>query len=112
MNEPTPLHWRLLRIVILLGVAALLGMAAGRTRQERIAYSALQTGLALIGLGSVFWLFGKDVSGRPFFIFRCHRYTGREVVSFGYGFMAGGVAFALLGLWCLALWLAPGLARP
>jgi len=55
---------RPLRLTVLLGVLALVGLAAASTRAERLAYAALQAGLGLAAFGAAWWLHGPEVSGR------------------------------------------------
>jgi hypothetical protein len=46
---------------------------------------------------------GLDVR-RQEFVWLFRRYSGRQAIRFTYGMKAGGIAFALLALWSLAIW--------
>lgn len=86
-------------------VAMIVGMSGARTQPERVLYGAAQMGLALMCLGRGAWLYSEEIVRRQEFVWQFRRYSGRQVMGFVYGMKAGGIAFALMGLWSLAMWL-------
>lgn len=62
-------------------------------------------GWAMLSLGGAWWMHGRSVIERRTFVWRSRRYTGQQAARFGRGMQAGGLAFGLLGLWVLAIWL-------
>ena len=114
MKPRTTARSRFTWMAVALFVAFVVGGSGASSRHERVLYGALPLGLALLCFGRVWWLYGVEVVSRQTFVWLFRRYTGRQAVRFGYGMKAGGVAFALLGAWTLAIWMmesAEGLQR-
>ena len=97
---------RLLILGFVFFAAFVVGGAAARTQKDRIAYSALQMGLALMCFGLVAWLAGRDIKSRETFEWRGMVFRGSRVPWFARGWMAFGIAYWVLGAAVIALWLS------
>jgi len=97
---PTRLVWT----AIALFGAMIVGMSGARTQPQRVLYGAVQMAFALMCLGRAAWLYAEEIARRQQFVWRFRRYSGRQAIRFTYGMKAGGIAFALLALWSLAIW--------
>jgi hypothetical protein len=86
-------------------VASVLAASGAYTARDRTAYGALPLALALLCGGRAWWLFAEGVIARRWFVWRFRRYEGQRAVRFAYAMRAAGLAFGLLGLWAMVLWL-------
>lgn len=80
------------------------GMSGARTQPQRVLYGAAQMGFALLCLGRAAWLYAEGIVRRREFVWRGRLYTGHQAIRFTYPMKAGGIAFGLLGLWSLVIW--------
>ena len=85
--------------------AMIVGMSGARTQPERVLYGALQMAFALLCLGRAAWLYSEIIVRRQEFVWRFRHYHGRQAIRFTYGMKAAGIAFGLMGIWSLAIWL-------
>jgi hypothetical protein len=106
MTNDKPTRRRILVAGFVFFAAFIAGGALAPSQADRIAYSALQMGLALMCFGLVAWLAGRDIRSRDTFEWRGMTFRGSRVPWFGRGWMAFGVAYWALGLAVIALWIA------
>jgi hypothetical protein len=86
-------------------VAAVVAAGGAYTARDRIAYGAVPLTLALLCGGRAWWLFAEEVLARRWFVWRFRRFEGPQAVQVAYAMRAAGLAFGLLGLWVIVLWL-------
>jgi hypothetical protein len=106
MKPPAAFPTRHIWLAVAGFVAMIVGISAARTRSDRVMYGAVQMGFVLLCLGRAAWLYSNDVARRQEFVFPVYtRYRGPQARGFVYGMRAGAIAFSLMGLGSIALWL-------
>jgi hypothetical protein len=103
-NDKRTRRWILMAGLALFALF-IIGGALAPAQKDRITYSALQMGLALICFAVVAWLAGMEIAARDSFTWRGTEYRGPTVRMFGRAWKAFGVAYGLLGVFVIVVWI-------